>query len=96
MYEAGPLLIPSISSMPSIDVDPDVAEELAFYKSQVATLESELNEFQASSRELEAELEKELEASEKQHRNLRDKNESLRYEVEEWKVCSPHEHCVII
>ncbi|KAI5787011.1 NUDE protein [Peziza echinospora] len=72
--------------MPSIDVDSDVAEELAFYKSQVATLESELNEFQASSRELEAELEKELEASEKQHRNLRDKNESLRYEVEEWKT----------
>ena len=72
--------------MPSKELDPDVAEELAFYKSQIATLESELADFQASSRELEAELEKELEASEKQHRSLREKNESLRYEVDEWKV----------
>ena len=72
--------------MPSRDLDPNVAEELAFYKSQIATLEAELTDFQASSRELEAELEKELEASEKQHRVLRDKNESLRYEVDEWKV----------
>lgn len=74
--------------MPSRDLDPDVAQELEFYKSQIATLESELAEFQASSRELEAELEKELEASEKQHRTLKEKNEALRYEVDEWKVSS--------
>ncbi|RPB22246.1 hypothetical protein L211DRAFT_850797 [Terfezia boudieri ATCC MYA-4762] len=72
--------------MPSKDLDPDVAAELEFYKSQIATLESELADFQASSRELEAELEKELEASEKQHRTLKEKNEALRYEVDEWKT----------
>lgn len=73
--------------MPSKDSEfGDVQEALAFYKSQIHTLESELADFQASSRELEQELEKELEASEKQHRDLRNKNEALRYEVEEWKV----------
>ncbi|KAF8466675.1 hypothetical protein BDZ91DRAFT_161413 [Kalaharituber pfeilii] len=72
--------------MPSKDLDPDVAEELAFYKSQIAQLESELADFQASSRELETELEKELEASEKQHRALKEKNEALRYEADEWKA----------
>lgn len=77
--------------MPSVDHEPGSAdseakEALAFYKSQIHTLESELADFQSSSRELEQELEKELEASEKQHRDLRNKNEQLRYEVEEWKV----------
>lgn len=77
--------------MPSVDHEPDspgsdLKEALAFYKSQIQTLESELADFQSSSRELEQELEKELEASEKQHRDLRNKNEQLRYEVEEWKV----------
>ena len=62
------------------------AETLEFYKSQIAELEAELADFQQSSRELETELEKELEASEKQHRDLKNKNEALRYEVEEWKV----------
>lgn len=79
--------------MPSRDYDMDRTpngkddkETLEFYKSQIETLENELAEFQASSRELEQELEKELEASEKQHRDLKHKNEQLRYEVEEWKV----------
>lgn len=77
--------------MPSVDhesgsPDSEAKEALAFYKSQIHTLESELADFQSSSRELEQELEKELEASEKQHRDLRNKNEQLRYEVEEWKV----------
>ena len=81
--------------MPSKDLDPDVAAELEFYKSQIATLESELADFQASSRELEAELEKELEASEKQHRTLKEKNETLRYEVDEWKVSSLFPRSVI-
>lgn len=78
--------------MPSLDQESDslandAKEALAFYKSQIQTLESELTDFQSSSRELEQELEKELEASEKQHRDLRNKNEQLRYEVEEWKAC---------
>lgn len=67
--------------------DPESSDEtLDFYKSHVRELEAELADFQASSRELEQELEKELEASEKQHRDLRNKNEALRYEVDEWKV----------
>lgn len=78
--------MPSKSQEPS-SPESDAKEALAFYKSQIATLESELADFQSSSRELEQELEKELEASEKQHRDLRNKNEQLRYEVEEWKVC---------
>lgn len=65
----------------------EAKEALAYYKSQIQQLESELADFQSSSKELEQELEKELEASEKQHRDLRNKNEGLRYEVEEWKVC---------
>jgi len=76
--------------MPSKDCDSpgsEAKEALAYYKSQIQQLESELADFQASSKELEQELEKELDASEKQHRDLRNKNEGLRYEVEEWKVC---------
>jgi predicted nucleic acid-binding Zn-ribbon protein len=74
--------------MPSLD-SPDNDDALEFYKSQIKELEAELADFQASSRELETELEKELEASEKQHRELRNKNEALKYEVDEWKVISP-------
>jgi hypothetical protein len=70
---------------PNSDADAS-ADTLEFYKSQIAELEAELADFQQSSRELETELEKELEASEKQHRDLKNKNEALRYEVEEWKV----------
>lgn len=62
------------------------AEELLYYKSQYEQLEVELAEFQASSRELEAELEKDIEASEKRERHLKGKVETLSYEVEEWKV----------
>lgn len=72
--------------MPSLDAPGPADEALEFYKSQIRELETELADFQASSRELEQELEKELEASEKQHRDLRSKNEALRYEVDEWKV----------
>jgi len=72
--------------MPSLDNSESSGETLDFYKSHIRELEAELADFQASSRELEQELEKELEASEKQHRDLRNKNEALRYEVDEWKV----------
>lgn len=64
-------------------------EELAYYKTQYEQVELELQEFQASSKELEAELEKDIEESEKRERNLREKAESLRFEVDEWKVCLP-------
>jgi chromosome segregation ATPase len=72
--------------MPSLDIPGSANEALEYYKTQIRELEAELADFQASSRELEQELEKELEASEKQHRDLRNKNEALKYEVEEWKV----------
>jgi hypothetical protein len=60
--------------------------ELAYYKSQYEQLEHELAEFQASSQELEAELEKDVEAAEKRERGLKEKAETLGFEVEEWKV----------
>lgn len=59
---------------------------LAYYKAQYELLESELSEFQESSKELEAELEKDVEAAEKRERVLQEKAESLGFEVEEWKV----------
>lgn len=62
------------------------SDQLAWYKSQYEQLEAELADFQASSRELEAELEKDIEASEKRERLLKEKVDSLKYEVEEWKV----------
>lgn len=62
-------------------------DALAWYKAQYEVLEAELSEFQASSRELESELEKDLDAADKRERALRQKAEGLTYEVEEWKVC---------
>ncbi|KAK4649939.1 NADH:ubiquinone oxidoreductase [Podospora pseudocomata] len=71
------------SSPPSAEANPQDA--LAWYKSQYELLEQELSEFQASSKELEAELEKDLDAADKRERALQKKAESLSYEVEEWK-----------
>jgi len=64
-------------------------DELAHYKAQYEQLEAELADFQVSSRELETELEKDIEASEKRERQLKEKVDTLRYEVDEWKVCQP-------
>lgn len=61
-------------------------DELAYYKAQYEQLESELSDFQASSRDLEAELERDIEASEKRERQLKEKVDTLKYEVDEWKV----------
>lgn len=61
-------------------------EEIGYYKKQYEHLESELQDFQASSRELEVEMEKDIEASEKREKDLKQKVEGLRYEVDEWKV----------
>lgn len=73
------------SSPPNTNTSSKAA--IAYYKTQYEQLESELVDFQASSRELEAELEKDIEASEKRERRLKEKVESLGYEVDEWKVC---------
>lgn len=61
-------------------------DDPSYYKTQYEQLEAELADFQASSRELEAELERDIEAAEKRERQLQEKIESLGYEVEEWKV----------
>ncbi len=75
-------------SSPAPDLsNPEAA--LAYYKAQYELLDHELSEFQASSHELEAELEKDVEAAEKRERELRDKVEALGFEVDEWKVCCP-------
>lgn len=71
------------SSPPSDNTSAEDA--LAWYKSQYEQLEHELSEFQASSKELEAELEKDLDAADKRERGLREKAEELNFEVEEWK-----------
>lgn len=66
-------------------------DALAWYKTQYEVLEAELSEFQASSKELEAELEQDLDAADKRERALRQKAEGLTFEVEEWKVWLPQE-----
>lgn len=72
------------SSPPSGDTSTEDA--LSWYKSQYEQLEHELIEFRESSRELEGELEKDLDAADKRERTLREKAEGLQYEVDEWKV----------
>jgi hypothetical protein len=64
-----------------------VEDTLGWYKAQYEQLESELAEFRDSSRELEQELEKDIERAEKQERYHQEKAETLGFEVEEWKVC---------
>ena len=81
--------------MPAVDESPSerkhtsssYRDELAHYKAQYEQLEAELADFQSSSRELETEMEKDIEASEKRERQLKEKVDTLRYEVDEWKVC---------
>ena len=80
---------PGIASSPlsaALHSSASKEEALAFYKTQYEQLETELAEFQASSRELESELERDVEEAEKKERQLREKVEALGYEVEEWKV----------
>ncbi|CAI2165455.1 5714_t:CDS:2 [Funneliformis geosporum] len=69
-----------------------IKEELEHYKARTAALEATLletqagmEEFQTTSRELEEDLERELEQSEKRYKDLKLKNEALKSEVDEWK-----------
>lgn len=64
----------------------NAGDSLSYYKAQYEQLEAELADFQASSRELETELERDIEASEKRERQLQERVENLGYEVDEWKV----------
>jgi hypothetical protein len=75
----------------SLDADPQKDYD---YKSRCEELEAALNEtrsaldeFQISSRELEAELEKELENMERQYKDAKRQKERLKMESDDWKVC---------
>ena len=61
-------------------------EELDYYKKQYEQLETDLADFQASSKELEEQLERDIENAEKSERKLKEQVEKLRFEVEEWKT----------
>ncbi|KAI1333488.1 NUDE protein [Xylariaceae sp. FL0016] len=65
-------------------------ESLAWYKRQYEQLADELAEFRESSHELEAELEKDLDAADKRQRDLERRAETLRFEVDEWKEKCKH------
>ncbi|GAB7359776.1 hypothetical protein MBLNU230_g6947t1 [Neophaeotheca triangularis] len=60
-------------------------QELDYYKKQYEQLESDLADFQASSKELEEQLEKDVDVAEKNERKLKEQVEKLGFEVDEWK-----------
>ncbi|KAA1074141.1 NADH:ubiquinone oxidoreductase [Puccinia graminis f. sp. tritici] len=75
---------------PSFTSDGDA---LDYYRSLARSLQSDLDdtklaldEFQVSSKELETELERELQATEKQLKELRGKEEHLLHEIDQWKI----------
>ncbi|CAO3687128.1 unnamed protein product [Rhizopus stolonifer] len=68
-------------------------EELEYWRSHAENLEetlqdtrAALDEFQVSSRELEEELEKELQTTEKAYSDLKARCEQYRGDAEDWKV----------
>ncbi|KAG0200473.1 NADH:ubiquinone oxidoreductase [Mortierella sp. NVP41] len=70
----------------------NINDELDYYKSHSEAIELELaetkfalEEFQFSSKELEEELEKEIDSTERRYNEIKIRNESMRQEVEEWK-----------
>ncbi|KAK3712283.1 NADH:ubiquinone oxidoreductase [Vermiconidia calcicola] len=63
-----------------------VQEELEYYKKQYEQLETDLADFQASSKELEEQLERDIEAAEKNERKLKEQVEKVKFEAEEWKT----------
>lgn len=63
----------------------DIKEQLDWYKTQYGQLETDLADFQASSKDLEEQLEKDVETAEKNERKWKEQVEKLNFEVEEWK-----------
>ncbi|KIW80139.1 hypothetical protein Z517_06754 [Fonsecaea pedrosoi CBS 271.37] len=80
--------MPHTDTVPSSPPGPSssLEESLRYYKAQYELLEAELADFQASSKDLEAELERDIDASEKRERQLKERAANLQYEVEEWKT----------
>ena len=64
----------------------DLKEQLDWYKAQYASLEADLADFQTSSKDLEEQLERDVEVAEKNERKWKEQVEKLKFEVEEWKV----------
>ncbi|KAF9977137.1 NADH:ubiquinone oxidoreductase [Actinomortierella ambigua] len=69
-----------------------VEEELAYYKARAETMQQALEEtsqaledYQLSSKELEEELEREIDTTEKRYNEIKLRNEALRTEVDDWK-----------
>ncbi|KAI7332538.1 hypothetical protein KC315_g4612 [Hortaea werneckii] len=60
-------------------------EELDYYKKQYEQLETDLADFQSSSKDLEEQLERDIETAERNEHKLKGQVEKLNYEVEEWK-----------
>ncbi|KAF9099222.1 NADH:ubiquinone oxidoreductase [Mortierella sp. AD031] len=68
------------------------ADEVEYYKSLARKAEEELletrctlEEFQLASRDLEEELEKEIDSTERRYNEIRIRNEAMKQEVEDWK-----------
>ena len=61
-------------------------DEVDYYKKQYEQLETDLAEFQASSKELEEQMERDIEGAEKNERKLKEQIEKLKYEVDEWRT----------
>ncbi|KAJ5151177.1 Nuclear distribution protein nudE [Penicillium canariense] len=81
--------MPAADDSPSKGRDSKGVEDkhtIEYYKAQYESIQEELHDFQLSSTELEAEMEKEMEDKEKRERQLREKVDNLRYEVDEWKT----------
>ena len=66
--------------------DASLAEQLDWYKTQYGQLETDLADFQASSKELEEQLEKDVETAERNERKWKEQVEKLNFEVDEWKT----------
>lgn len=64
----------------------DLKEQLEWYKTQYAQLETDLADFQSSSKELEEQLENDIVTAEKNERKWKEQVEKLNFEVEEWKT----------
>ncbi|KAI5282119.1 hypothetical protein KEM54_002969, partial [Ascosphaera aggregata] len=63
----------SSSSLPPPTASTSPEDAIAYYKAQYELLEAELADFQLSSRDLEAELERDVEESEKREQKLKAK-----------------------
>jgi chromosome segregation ATPase len=73
-------------SSPAPPKDLTTDQQLQWYKSQYESIAEELRDYMETSKDVEASLEQELETAETNQRSLREKYESLGFEVDEWRV----------